>query len=878
MRWWSEARERARALLFRRRVDTETEEEMRFHLEMEAAHREREAGLDAEEARRQAAVAFGGVDKHGEQVRDARGLGWVNGFSLDVKLGARMLAKYPGLTLAGGLALAIAVALAASWFEFLGDMTHPRLPLEAGDRIVSIENFDRTAGEPDRRSLRDFADWRGSVRTVRELSAWSDVTYGVSTDDGRFATLRGARTTATGLSLVRVQPLLGRLLTEADEEDGSQLAVVIGHRAWQELYDGDRNVIGRTLHVGDTPGTVVGVMPEGFGFPINHEVWVPLRDRASVLERRAGPPVLIFGRLADGATLGEANAEVRALGERMAAAHPATHEHLRPRVQRITDQVAMTSLVQLVNVPFILFLIVVCANIATLVYARTATRSAELALRSALGASRRRLVLQLVAEALVLTSVATAVGLAAANWGTKHAMALFWEVQQSYPPYWFDSALSARTIIYAIVLTVLAALIIGGIPALKATGRQLRPRLAEGTGAGALRFGRASTLVIVVQVALCVAFLPVAFMRGRDMMPDRATEGRFPARDYLSGRVLVQTSSASNGGTADDSMAGARAAALYARVKLRLAEEPGVTAAAFVSRLPGFNHPVETINLAADTAKAYDVRVVGVDRDFFDIVNATLVAGRSFAPAEYESGAAVLIVDADWARKQLPGRSPIGERIRFPDRRDAEATRWHEIVGVVEGVRSAVGPGSTVGLFEPLRLDRHASLQVYLRTATPPGTLMRQVHAAVTDIDPTLAVDQLNPLDETWRPVLKSAGYFIAGLNVVAFIIVSFALIGIYALMSFTVAQRAREIAIRAALGADSRSIIGSIFSRALLQIGIGILAGAAVVSIGVARSLQTFSLVAAVAGLMMIVGLAGCGIPVFRALRIQPTEALKAE
>jgi putative ABC transport system permease protein len=739
MRGYAGVREWLRALLRGDRARAETRQEMQFHLEMEAERRMRE-GVDATEARRQAALSFGGVDRHAEAVREARGLAWASGLSLDVRLGGRMLRKYPGLTLAGVLALTIAVALAASWFEFLADLTNPRLGFEEADRIVVVQTWDRADAATVPGRLHDFEEWRGSVSTIGELSAVAPVDLAVATDDGRFMSANGARITATGLRLVRVQPQLGRLLQESDEAAGAPMAVVISHRLWQELYDGAPTAIGGTIHLGDASGTVVGVMPEGFGFPVNQDVWVPLRDRASAFERGRGPPVVVFGRLAERTRLAEANAELAALGERAAVGSPATSGHLRPRVVPFSKMIPMPPLAPLLNIPLVLFLVVVCANIATLVFARTVTRTGEIAVRSALGASRRRLVLQLMAEALVLTMVSAAAGLAVAQYGMRRGMALFFEVQQSQPPFWFDDALSAHTILYALALAVLAAAIIGGIPALKATGRSLRSRIADTTpGGSGLRFGRVSTGVIVVQVALCVAFLPVAVMASRGLLPDRASGTMFPAHEFLSGRVTLQVEQLTGGTAMPDSADRARVAAVFAELKTRLESEPGVIEASFASWLPGINHGVEPLQLEADTIKPRDVRTLAVDASWFDVVNATIITGRDFAPAEYAHDAGVVIVDEEWASEEMPGRSPVGQRVRFPRREGENETRWYDIVGVVAGTVRAVGPGSEVGIFEPLRPGAVASQQVYLRTEPAPATMLRQIHSAIAGVDPSLS-------------------------------------------------------------------------------------------------------------------------------------------
>jgi putative ABC transport system permease protein len=880
MSWRSELRERLRTLTAGERADAELMEEMRFHLEMEAERLAREEGLDPAEARRRAAIAFGGVDKHGAAVRDERGFGWFSGMSLDMKLGARMVRRYPVLALASGVSIAMAVALAAAFFEFFADMARPRIPFDEGGRIVVVQNWDRVAGAPEGRTLKDFEIWREEARSIGTLSAVATGEVGVTTDDGGFEVLRIARLTASMLELGDFNPQLGRRLEASDDVAGALLPVLIGHDVWQSLFESDPSVVGRTLRVGEEPGTVVGVMPEGFGFPVNQQLWAPLRERGSALEPRTGLTVRVYGRLAPGVTREEAQAELTAIGERMAGLYPATHEHLRPRVRTVQEQIGMGDIVRVLNVPFILFLLVVCANVATLVFARTVTRSGELAVRSALGASRRRLVAQLVAESLVLTTMATAAGLVAAQWGLRKGMALFWEVQQMAPPYFFDDKLSAPTIVYALVLSVLAAVVIGGIPALKATGPKLRPQLVQSGTSGSIRFGAVSTVAIVLQVALCVAFLPAAVMVARDLRPEPHTATSFPADRYLSGRITLQSATAPGGspegvGDAADPGQSGRAAAIFGELKQRLAAQPGVKAVAFSSRTPGFNHPVERIQLEADTAQAPVVRVLGVDEDFFDVVDARIVAGRGFDAGEHEFAALQVVVSEEWAAVALAGRSPVGQRIRFNGRNGNEAP-WHEIVGVVAGMERATGPGEPVALYRPLRVVEGDAVQAYLQTALPPVSLVRDVHDLVQDLHPALAASEVMPLDQVWAPVLKADRYFLAGINTVSFVILAFALFGIYSLLSFTVSQRAREIAIRAALGARPRRVIAAIFWPAGLQIGLGVLIGAAVVSAAIVRSPATLALVVAIACSMVLFGLAGCVVPALRALRIQPTEALK--
>ena len=881
MRWFHAARTRLRLMLWPAAVESRMNEEMRFHVEMEADRLVREQGLSAEEAWRRAQITFGGTEKYKEQMREGRGMAWLSSLSLDMKLGMRMLIKYPGLTFAAVLSIAISVALAVSWFEFSSNLFRPKMPLEDGDRVVLIRNWDTETGSYENRSLHDYETWRAEIGAFEDVMAASEVTYNAMTEDRRTGTVNGVRMTASGFDLARVEPLLGRRLLPSDEAAEAPAVTVIGHSVWQRLFDGDPGVVGRTLRLSGTPTTIVGVMPAGFAFPVNYELWVPFRERALAHERRSGPQIMAMARIAAGYTREQAQLELTTIGRSAAAEFPQTHEHLEPRVQTLQGAAAgeIAAFAALMNVPFILFLVVVCANVATLVFARTATREGEIAVRSALGATRRRLVLQLFAEALVLTTAGAALGLTVAHFGLQRGMALFWEVQQSTPPFWFNSSVDAVTILYTLLLAGLAAVIIGGIPALKATGRRLRHRLAQpGSGGAGMRFGAVSTGVIMVQVALCVAFLPIAITNAQGILSDTATEVDFPADRFLTGMLVRQGDDGIEGSAALEAARRTRNAEAFAEVQRRVSAEQGVQAVTFAAIMPGMNHPVEPVAIENDTTALDEVRVTPVDHNFIDIMGGRIVAGRGFRHEDITSEADVVIVDDGWAEENIKAANPLGQRIRFSGRSGERANRWYEIVGVVAGMDNAIGPANGVAFYEPTLPGADASMRIYVRTSVEPETLVPRMHDILGAVDPTIAAVDLMPLDVAWSPVLRAGIFFVGAFMTIAAVILGFALIGIYALMSFTVSQRNREIGIRAALGADPRRILVSIFSRAFIQIGLGAIAGATLVSLTLFDTAEGVGLVSAVAAAMMVCGMIGCVIPAMRALRVQPTDALRAD
>jgi putative ABC transport system permease protein len=462
MSWSEGALVRLRLLFGRGTAEARAEEEFRFHVEMEAEHLVRAEGLDAGEARRRALVAFGGVEKHREELREGRRPAWLAGLSLDMRLGFRMLVKYPGLTIVGGLAMAFAIWIGVVMFQLVGLVLYPSLPLPDGDRIVQLRNWDAVANGPDSRALHDFRVWREALQSVTDVGAFSDATRNLVIDGADAGLVEVAEITATAFRVAPDPPLLGRTLGPADEQAGAPPVVVLGYDVWRTRFSGDHGVLGRNVQLGDSHATVVGVMPEGYAFPVAHDVWMPLRLDDMSIAPRSGAGVTIFGRLAPGASYRKAQAELSTLGQRAAVDYPDTHAHLRPQVRPyaklLEDPQGIDLVAFLLMYAFVIMLLVmICGNVALLLFARAATREGEIVVRSALGASRMRIGVQLFIEALVLGMVAAAVGLAAAHvtlqrWGMEYL-----EANLGRLPFWLDVALTPAAVIWALLLTLLGA-------------------------------------------------------------------------------------------------------------------------------------------------------------------------------------------------------------------------------------------------------------------------------------------------------------------------------------------------------------------------------------------------------------------------------------
>jgi putative ABC transport system permease protein len=898
----------------------EVDEELAFHL----AERERDyaaRGLDAESARAAAEARLGNLTPVRRECtallaadrREAARREWAKVSWLDVKLGFRMLLKYPGLTVVGGLAIAFAIWIGAGTFEFVSQVLFPTLPLEDGDRIVGIEQRDVSSGGSNRRLLHDLVTWQGELESVEELGAFRTVARNLVTGTGRGEPVEVAEMSASGFRVARVPPVLGRTLVEADEAPGAPLVAVLGHDVWQARFAGDPDVVGRTIGLGRAQATVVGVMPEGFGFPIAQSLWVPLHLDPLQHERGAGPPLRVFGRLAPGAGLDEAQAELTAIGRRMAVEFPDTHEHLRPRVLPYAKSIlGLSGALNVVgigsiNLFAVLLLVLICGNVALLMFARAATREGELVVRSALGASRGRIITQLFAESLVLGVLAAALGLAAAGAGLRWGLRIVQDaLLEDRLPFWFQPSLSPTTVLYAIGLTVLVAVITGVLPALKVTGRNVGGRLRQATaGGGGFRFGGIWTFVIVLQVAIMVVFPVVALAVRMDGSRYARFDVGFPTERYLSARIEMDRE-----GESGDTSAAAFAARYAVRLRSleeRLEARPGVTAVTFAERLPLMYHPHRRVEVEGGGApqteqeiKSYgDARAVGyrvssadVALDYLATLDAPVLQGRAFHSGDLAADARAVIVNESFVKRVLGGRSPIGQRIRymfFEERRgdetfDPAAEPWYEIVGVVRDMGMAVEPDVKVaGIYHPTAPGGTYPMNAAIRVAGEPLQQAQAVRAIAVTIDPSLRLYGVEPLARVVDVELDFYSFWFRLTAMVSGIAMILSLAGIYAVLAYTVSRRTREIGIRVALGADSRRVILAIFRRPLAQVAGGVLLGAAVIAtlfslaMG-ALTARTIAIVVAYTIVMCGVCALACIGPTRRALSVEPLDALREE
>jgi putative ABC transport system permease protein len=828
------------------------------------------------------------------------GISW-----LDVKLGLRMLAKYPGLTFVSGLAMSVTIAVAIGMFGMFQDyLLRPVVPLPEGERIVSLGMLATERGLTHRQLLHDFFVWRDEMETVEGLSLWRRASQNLVGADGRGEPASIAMMSASGFEVARVPPLMGRPLLDSDEVPGAPPVLVIGYDAWQRRFEADPDVVGRTVQLGRTQHTVVGVMPEGFRFPLAEQLWTPFADDPDDWAVMETPySYFAFGRLAPGVTMAQAQAELSSISNRRSAELPDSHEHVRAIVMSYTDthtgmdNAGGTLFVRIMLGVFSLFVLIPFMNVAILVYARTATRAGEISIRSALGASRRRVVTQLFVEALVLASLAAAAGVGI-------VLVLLAQVRvflagigaDNVMPFWAKNGQDPWALAYVVALTVLAAVVAGVIPGLKATGKHVREGLARAGSGSGMRLGRGWTALVITQVAITVAFLPLVGSAGWGIIGLRLSRPTFDAESLIAARISGDPMASLEGSAPEDPQAvraerAERTRQAIEEVARRIEADPRVADLTFATGVPGTLFEasilleVEGVDPPMDAPAHRVGGGMSVAGDFFEVVGVTATSGRTLVAADARSEAPPVVVNRSFADRVLGGANPVGRRVRWHRPEGETPEPWREIVGLVENmVRNPTHPESIEArIFMPLRDTEIANgVNLIVRVPGAPEQFVPELRRIATAVDPTLRMGTAATLGRLDDGLGTLIGVGLVGFGLVFVSVLLLCSAGVFALMSFSVTQRRREIGVRSALGAEPRRVLFGVIGRAARQLAIGVALGLVVVIALPPIDLDGITLTATagpigfVALVMAGVGLLAAIGPARRGLRIHPSEALR--
>lgn len=836
------------------------------------------------------------------------GLSW-----LDFKVGVRMLSRYPMLTVVGSLAMAVAIAVGAGTFEIITRVIDPSLPLPDGDRIVALNYWDRAESDTRPPSAYDVLNWRDGLRTLEDVGAFRPVQPNLIVGDHMGEPVNAAEISAAAFRVAGVSPLMGRALVDDDESPQSPAVVVLGHSVWKMRFDADPAVIGRVVRLGATQATVVGVMPEGFAFPVRQDLWMPLRVRELPQGPGEGPGLRVFGRLATGIELPQAQAELTALRSRVAEQYPKQYENLQPQVLPyaesflpISPDLLTRAGIHAINAFGALFLVVVCGNVALLMFARAATREREILVRRALGAARSRIVMQLFAEALVLAAIAGVLGLAATDFALKWTLAATSTPAEGWP-FWFEGGLSKTTLTYSAWLTLLAAVVTGVVPALKITRTNVEAGLRQASaGAGGVRMGGMWTAVIVTQIAATVLFTAVAYVAQRQAAGIASARAAFPAEEYLAVRVEMNPEGLTAEASILDESFLRRYAATARELEQRVAAEAAVAGVTLAQRLPLMASGGGVIEFDAAgvsesvTGREFAVTMSAVDLGFFEVFQAPVLAGRSFARRDAGVGVNTVVVNQLFVDQILAGRNAVGHRIRYREGEYSQANKepgpWFEIIGVVRDL--VPDTGAPMGLDNPakplvyhtLDANRTPTSGLYLAThvrSGDPTAVLPAMHRIAAEISPALRLTDVQRLDQATSYDARGWNGIATFILLMSGIALVLSLAGIYAITSFTVSRRTREIAVRVALGAQISNIVTNVFRGPFFQVAMGVAVGCLMMGTLVAVTnrdsyldlgtvTRRAALLLAYGATMMGVCALACIGPLLRVFRVEPTDVLR--
>ena len=900
--WAARVRTWYRALYLRAQVEREMREEFRHHLEERTAHLVRD-GVPHDVARQRARSEFGHEGTFHELSREAKGL---ESFStirfswLDLKVGVRLLRKHPVLNLAAIFALAVGIPVGLAPSHLARSLEAP-LPGDTNNRVRAIRYWDPLPSSIAPTWDADVAAWAPALKSFSSLGAFRTSRVNVGATDGRETPAAAARVTDAVFPMLGARPIMGRLFTADDFAPGAPDVVVIGHALWTARFGGDPAIVGRPIRVGRTQHLVVGVMPEGFGFPSNEVLWLPFRIAPSVgVGERTR--VDVIGQLADGITAQQATAELSALGRSLPTAGASIDDvalHARVRAEVVPFGLlylnlpagGLAALPEFRYAQAMMFavLLVACGNVAMLVFARTATRLKELAIRTSLGASRGRIVSQIFLETLVLAVLAAGLGVLGINWalGLVNVAAI---AGAPALPYWLSLKVTPVTAISALAFAAISATVAGVIPAVVITGRAIARNIR---GHAHFRFGRLTGALIVADIAVSVAAVGMAFAVSRhatDLQVARRATG-IPAEEYLAVEFRMPEASGTIGDRAAPDAIRVQLASAQRELLLALEREPGVRRATIADALPRMEHrsrpyDVESITRAPNAPPRW-TRVARVDVGYFAGLGTPLLSGRDFLSSDVEGETHVAIVNTAFVERMLEGRDPIGQRVRLPTATDSTGP-WHVVVGVVGplGVHM-VNAERGEAIYQPAAPGTINPMQVAVHTSGPPASFIPRVRELAVEINPDLVMGRAEVLSEVrqgdWYLVMGIA----AGLAALVGVLIALATSGLYAMLSLSVAERTREIGIRAALGASRHALVTTILKRSLVQVGLGAAVGlpvaarfvfelsetprqGAALSVGVGLGLAV--------GIVVFVCLGSCLVPTRRILAIQASEAMRAQ
>jgi putative ABC transport system permease protein len=868
-------------------LDRDFSEELESHLDMLSDENVRR-GMTPERARRAALIRLGAPASLKAQHRDVRGFPALETILQDLRFALRLLAKDRWYSAAAIAALALGIGTNAAGFTIVNATFLRGLPYEGSDRLYVISWQDRS-GRRSNVSYADLQDWRASSRSFNGLAAYRNGLMNISGDRTMPEQVSGTWLTTNAFGVLGQHPILGRDLTTADERPGADPVVLIGYDLWKRRYAGVPDVLGELLRVNGEPATIVGVMAKGMKFPEDTDVWAPFIPSDAEKQQNARA-LRVFGRLSDGAEYRQAQTEMNGIAQQLIAMYPGmTKDLVSVRVETFTDRFiggAGRAMFLTVMGAVVLVLLIACANVANLLLSRSTARAREIAIRMAIGATRWRVVRQLLLESLLLSVIGGAIGLLLAIAGVR---AFGIAMQEGGLPYWVVFDVDYVVFAYVAAICVLTAMLFGLAPAWYVSKTSGSDVLKEG-GRGSTRsprIRRFGTAMVVTELTLTTALLVGAGLMIRSFTTLYSVDLGIRVDNLMTVRLRLPDSKYK---TPD-----ARRA-FFDRLEPRLAGLPSVEAAAVTTGVPphdGGERLLET-DAPAQTADWRPVHVgtVTITPRFFDVLGVPLLRGRAFQSTDGAPGTEAVIVNDRLAAQFFPGEDPIGRRIRFLPRDWASGQPrdlWRTIVGIVPTIKhgSPQDGYENAVVYIPYRQETPAAVSLLVRSSLPPESVMDAVRREVQAIDPDQPVWSIQTLSQVlaetrwwWRTWGTMFGTF-------AVIALVLSAVGLYAVIAYSVAQRTQEIGVRMALGAQRLAVCWIILRRALAQLAVGLTLGLAAAFV-LSDVLWGGGMIvitpgdpmtyAAITILLSVVSIAASLVPARRATRIDPVIALRTD
>ena len=880
----------------RREIDAELDEELRGYVEM-LANEKAKQGLTANEARREAKMETGGIEQVKQQTREARAGHFLETLLQDLRYGARMLRKNPGFTIIAVLTLALGIGANTAIFSVINSVLFKPLPVEAPQRLVDVYNTppkDETVLQDVPLSYPDYADFRDESKLLAGLLGFAPTRVALERQNDS-EMIPAEQVTGNYFQVLGVRLVLGHGFDPAqDRVPGGDPAAVLSYAMWQSKFAGDPNIIGKTITLSGHPITIVGVAPRNFhGLMrvVAPGLWVPISmdsvlHLGSPADDRESAWLFTMGRLKPGVTLGQAQAELQSIAARLAQTYPKSNKDrsvvllLASQVKIIPEADSALYATSVVLLGFTgLVLLIACANIAGTLMARATGRRREIAIRTALGGGRWRLVRQLLTENLLLSLLGGAAALlitSVLNRALSQALA---NISFSLPiGFGLTLDIDGRVLGFTVAAALGTTLLFGLIPALKTSKHGLADALKEETGAATGTHGKHRLLstLVVAQVTISLMLLICAGLSLRSLWNASRVNPGFDPSDLATAAF-------------NPSLAGYNATqtkAFYEQLTARIEALPGVEAASDTDRLPlTFN-----VNLSgcAPEGKENDphamrtIATANVNTNYFKTMRIPVLRGRAFNDGDNPKSAPVVMVNQTLANQFWPGQDPIGKRVSF-----GEAKKYYQVVGVAaDGKYITLGEAPRAYVYRAVRQAEIDDRIVIARTMGDPRAALASIREISRQLDPKVPVTNLETVQQETSVALllpRAGGAMFGLFGLLGLILAS---IGLYGVIAYTVAQRTHEIGIRMALGANSRDIARLVMGRGLGMVLAGVALGLAgafaltrVLSIMLYGVSATDPLTfAAVAMLLILVSMAACYIPARRAMKVDPMVALRYE